>query len=76
MDKDRKTAFDILKSVEKDGSWSNLAIGKYAKDVVSAAFVRELVYGVLRNQFLLNYQVNRFLKNPHIILAAPAHNLS
>ncbi len=64
MDNDRRTAFLILKDVEENKGWSNLVSHKYIKKekVSSPAFVRELVYGVLRNKLLLDYNINRFLK--------------
>lgn len=74
MSKDRQAAFYILKNIEQDGAYSNLAINAYIlKNAVdNPAFVRELVYGVLRNQFLLDYNINRFAKkiktNDRIIL--------
>ncbi len=71
MDKDRKLAYLALKETE-NGSWSNLAIGKlFSKESAdSPAFVRELVYGVLRNQLLLDYNIDFYLKKPSISVAA------
>ncbi len=66
MDKDRRTAFLILKEIEEKGTWSNLAadhlIRKEGAD--SPAFVRELVYGTLRNKTLLDFNIDRFLSKP------------
>ena len=68
MDKDRRLAFLILKKTETDGTWSNLAL----KDAFSVekpedpAFVRELVYGVIRNRKLLDYNIGRFLSRPKL----------
>ena len=64
MDKDRRIAFLILKSVEEKGEWANLAAERLiAKEGASSpAFVRELAYGVLRNRTLLDYNINGFLK--------------
>ncbi len=70
MDKDRNLAYQALKSIEKSGSWSNLALGRLSGGKSdSPAFVREIVYGVLRNRMLLDYNIDRFLKRPKIGLA-------
>ncbi|NCB41479.1 MAG: 16S rRNA (cytosine(967)-C(5))-methyltransferase RsmB [Clostridia bacterium] len=65
-DTDRRTAFLILKEIDVQGAYSNLALNKHLKsgDVYSAAFVRELVYGVLKNQLLLDYNINQLLQKP------------
>ena len=66
MDGNRRLAFLILKEISEKGTWSNLAV----KDFLSreehddAPFIRELVYGVLRNQILLDHNIDRFLKKP------------
>ena len=63
---DRQTAFLILREIEINGAYSNLAINQRLKDadVYSAAFVRELVYGVLKQQILLDFNINRLLRKP------------
>jgi len=68
MDKDRRTSFLILKDIETDDSWSNLAVNNNIarEGADNPAFIRELVYGVLRNQFRLDYNINRYLKKPGI----------
>ena len=90
MDKDRRLAFLVLKDIEENGRWANLALGAAlsgkpsgkagsSKDpgkssgkagssetAANPAFVRELVYGVLRNQKLLDYNIARFLKKPKL----------
>ncbi len=68
MDRDRRAAYLILKDVQDNGSWSNLALGKQfsAEKPVSSAFVRELVYGVLRDQFLLDFNIDAFLQKPKL----------
>ena len=64
MEKDRRTAYLILKEVEKNGEWANLAADRLIKKegADSPAFVRELVYGVLRNRTLLDWNIDKFLK--------------
>jgi len=68
MDRDRRSAFLILKAIEEDQSWSNLTVAKqFSKETpLSPAFVREIVYGVLRNQTLLDYNIAKYLKNPKL----------
>ena len=64
MDNDRHIAYLILKEVETGGAWSNLAAAKYIQKekADSPAFVRELIYGVLRNRTLLDHNIGRFIK--------------
>ena len=71
MDKDRRTAFLILKDIEEKNSWANLAIERLIKKegADSPSFVRELVYGVLRNKTLLDFNIDRFLKTPRLGLS-------
>ena len=68
MDRDRRLSYLILKDIEEKKSWSNLTIGKFItkEGANSPAFVREIVYGVLRNQLLLDYNINRYLKKPKL----------
>ncbi|MBR5981052.1 MAG: 16S rRNA (cytosine(967)-C(5))-methyltransferase RsmB, partial [Firmicutes bacterium] len=65
-DNSRRIAFDILKSVESEGAYSNILLNRrlgHAKDA-DPALVRRLVHGVLKNELLLDYQIARFLKKP------------
>lgn len=64
MDKDRRLSYLILKDIEENKSWSNISVGSHiAKEgAASPAFVRELCYGVIRNQLLLDYNIGRYLK--------------
>lgn len=68
MDRDRRVAFLILKDIQENGSWSNIAIGQQLSEekTDSPAFVREIVYGVLRNQILLDYNISLFLQKPKL----------
>ena len=68
---DRELAYLALRDIESGSSWSNLALkqrlgggkpGPEKKEAGSPAFVRELVYGVLRNQILLDANIDRFVK--------------
>ena len=65
MDGNRRLAFLILKEISEKGTWSNLAVkDRLRKEEHSnAPFIRELVYGVLRNQFLLDHNIDRFVKS-------------
>lgn len=62
----RQTAFDTLMRVFYDGAYSNIAIDKAIKenalDKVNASFAAALLYGVLENGILLDYQIGRFIK--------------
>ena len=68
MDRDRRLAFLILKEISAEGTWSNLAVKDMIarEDCVSAPFVRELVYGCIRNQKLLDANIDRFLRTPRL----------
>lgn len=63
MDANRKTAYHTLMDVEVKNSYSNIALnhniilGKPS----SPAFVRELVYGVLKNKLLLDYTIDQLV---------------
>lgn len=72
MDRDRRAAYLILKDIEDNDSWSNLSVAKQfsEENPASPAFVRELVYGVLRNQLLLDYNIDSFLDKPKIKIGA------
>ena len=56
MDINRKTAYYILEDMERDQAFSNLAINRREKEFQPSApaFVRELVYGVLRYRLQLD----------------------
>lgn len=65
MDKDRRLAFLILKDMEQKDSYSNLVINAYLKEGAdNPAFIRELVYGVLRNQMLLDWNIKQYQSKP------------
>lgn len=65
MDGNRRLAFLILKEISEKGTWSNLAVKDKLRreEQAGAPFIRELVYGVLRNQFLLDYNIDRFVRS-------------
>ena len=66
MDGNRRLAYLILKEISEKGTWSNLAVKDFLQkeEHDDAPFIRELVYGVLRNQILLDHNIDRFLKKP------------
>lgn len=63
MDLNRKTAFDVLMNVERDGAYSNLSLNSFIEknNPDSPSFVRELVYGVLKNKFLLDWFIQQLV---------------
>ena len=65
MDGNRRLAFLILKEISEKGTWSNLAVKDRLRreEQAGAPFIRELVYGILRNQFLLDYNIDRFVRS-------------
>lgn len=64
MDTNRKTAYHTLIDVEAKKSYSNIALNHHiiCGKPNSPSFVRELVYGVLENQMLLDYIINHFVE--------------
>ena len=64
MDMDRNTAFAVLLDIEKSEAFSNLALNRRIAEnqPQNQAFVRELVYGVLKYKLLLDYQLDRLVK--------------
>lgn len=63
MDLSRKTAFEILFEIEKEGAYSNLTINRFLEKnrPDNPAFIRELVYGVLENKILLDYYLDKLI---------------
>ncbi|MDR1271383.1 MAG: 16S rRNA (cytosine(967)-C(5))-methyltransferase RsmB [Clostridiales Family XIII bacterium] len=67
MATDRTLAFDILFRVERDDAWPSYAInavlaGHGGYRPANAPFIREFVYGVVRNKLLLDYLVEKWIK--------------
>ncbi len=64
MDLDRYTAWEALVDIEKNGAYSNLAVGRAIekRSPAQEGFVRTLVYGVLENQMYIDYMLGFFLK--------------
>lgn len=63
MDINRKTAYLTLMDVENKRSYSNIALNHQIQRnrPDNPAFVRELVYGVLKNKMLLDYVVDHLV---------------
>lgn len=63
MDSNRKTAYYTLMDVESKKSYSNIALNHHiiCGKPDSPAFVRELVYGVLENKYLLDHIIDHFV---------------
>ena len=63
MDINRKTALQVLNDIEKNSSYSNISLNRYIreKNADDPAFVRELVYGVIKNKYLLDYYLRQFV---------------
>ncbi len=57
MDINRKTAYETLIEIEKENAYSNIALNHHIdlEKPDSPAFVRDLVYGVLKNRMYLDY---------------------
>ncbi|MCQ2555508.1 MAG: 16S rRNA (cytosine(967)-C(5))-methyltransferase RsmB [Clostridia bacterium] len=67
-DINRKTAYDTLVSIEKNGSYSNIELNSLIKKnkADNPAFVRELTYGVLKNRYLLDFYLEKFIKKAEL----------
>ncbi len=63
MDINRKTAYDVLLDIEKNGAYSNIALNHHIADNKpdNEAFVRQLVYGVLENRILIDYYLDALI---------------
>lgn len=68
MSNARKIAAQILLNIEKNNSYSNLALNSYFKELdITAqdkAFVTTLVYGVIERKITLDYTLKKFIKTP------------
>ncbi len=64
----RDLALQILKAVEEDGAYANLALNKlmeqYQPAKLDRAFATEITYGVLRNLNTIDWLLAHFLKQP------------
>lgn len=64
----RKAAVNILLKIEKEGAFSNLAVGDYLKEsqleAIDRALASALIYGVLDRKITLDAVLSRFMKTP------------
>ncbi len=65
-DPSRRLAYEILKSIDSEGAYSNILLNRKlaAAPEADPALVRRLVHGVLKNQTLLDYNIALFLRRP------------
>ncbi len=66
MDRNREAAYKILLKIDKEGSFSNLAIKEFLSDKkdidhFSAPLIRRLVYGVLEKRFSIDYFLDKLI---------------
>lgn len=65
MAKTRQVALDILLSIEKEKSFSNIALNKMIPKTMERRdenFIRELVYGVIENKLYIDYIIKNASK--------------
>ena len=65
MGSERRTAYEALYAVEKEGAYSNIALNNSIKKFTpeDEAFVRRLVYGVLENQIYIDEKLSKLVKS-------------
>lgn len=66
MDKTRRGAFLVLRDVEENKAYTNIALSNYIKRVgpPNVPLLRELVYGVVRQKLYLDWVIGNFVKTP------------
>ena len=64
IDIDRKTAYEVLEKVELLNAYSNIELNNRIgfNKPNNPSFVREIVYGVIKNKYLLDYYIDQFAK--------------
>lgn len=64
----RQTAFEILNKIQRDESYSNLALDSSLDraeiDIKDKRFVSALVYGVTERRITLDYNLSLYLSQP------------
>lgn len=64
----REIALKVLKNVEENGAYANIALNKvlekYKPGKLDRAFATEIVYGTLRTLNTLDWVISRFLQQP------------
>ncbi|MGI6211169.1 MAG: 16S rRNA (cytosine(967)-C(5))-methyltransferase RsmB [Anaerovoracaceae bacterium] len=63
MDPNREAAFRVLLRIERDSAYSNIELNRITsgEGSLNEAFVRELVYSVLRNRKYLDYMLRQLV---------------
>lgn len=63
MDRNRKTAYEVLLQIEKHGAYSNLELNRRIQEdrPDAPALVRELVYGVLEHKLYLDHLLSQLI---------------
>ena len=64
MDENRKAAYFALLDIEESKAYSNIVLNnqKFRSKLTSPAFATELVFGVLENQILLDYIIDKIVQ--------------
>ena len=64
VDPDRMAAYEALVRIERSKAYSNIELNAVTgKGVRNPGFVRELVYGIVRNKGLLDYYIDSLVDN-------------
>ena len=64
IDPDRMAAYKTLVKIEKSKAYSNIELNTMMSDeIVNQGFVRELVYGVIRNRRYLDYYIDELARD-------------
>jgi len=64
--KELELSYDILKTIYVNKKYSQIELNQQLKrnNIVSHGLVTKIVYGVLENDILLEFNINRFVKKP------------
>ncbi|WP_366921594.1 16S rRNA (cytosine(967)-C(5))-methyltransferase RsmB [Metallumcola ferriviriculae] len=63
----REIAFEVLKRIEHEGAYANLAVNQAVKGAVTKldrAFITEIVYGTVRRRLTLQWHLEHYLSKP------------
>lgn len=75
----RELALKVLKAVEEDGAYANLALNrvleKYRPGKLDRAFATELAYGTLRTLNTLDWILSKFTKQPLCVQTTAVRNI-
>lgn len=64
FDINRKTIYDILVDIEINKAYSNIEVNNKIKsnNIENSSFIREMVFGIIKNQYLLDFYINQYAK--------------